>query len=88
MTASTIKLDSAEECARWLVRYGVTPRQIRDWARRGNITRHGDLYELREIADYLDNRPDADKRRAAARTLHSVTMSATMRARDASPETG
>jgi hypothetical protein len=89
VTAPTIKLDTADECARWLVRYGVTPRQIRDWARRGKITRHpGDRYEAREIANYLDNRPESDKRRAAVSHLRSARWTATMTSRDASPETG
>lgn len=82
-------LDSADEVARWLIRYGVTPRQIRDWARRGRITRYpGDRYEACEVADYLDNRPEADRRRAMRGALRSVTMSATMTPRDASPQTG
>ncbi|HET6849861.1 MAG TPA: hypothetical protein VFH74_13425 [Gaiellales bacterium] len=81
-------LDTADECSRWLVRYGVTPRQIRDWARRGRITRYGDLFCAAEIADYLDNRSNANHRRAVVSHLRSGKRTATMRPRDASPETG
>ena len=86
---TTPLLDTADECARWLTRYGVTPRQIRDWARRGRITRHpGDRYCAAEIADYLEGRSDANRRRAVVSHLRSGTRTATMRPRDASPETG
>jgi hypothetical protein len=89
MTAPPL-LDTAEECARWLrADYpDISVQQIRDWARRGHITRHeGCRYVAREIADYLDHRPDADKRRAR-RTCKQSVLSAIMSARDASPETG
>lgn len=88
MTVPTLNLDTAEECARWLVRYGVTPRQIRDWARRGHITRHGDRYVMQEIADYLDRRSVTNHRRAVMGHLRSGKRTATMTPRDASPETG
>jgi hypothetical protein len=82
-------LDTADECCRWLVRYRVTPRQIRDWARRGRITRYpGDRYIAAEIADYLERRSNADHRRAVAVYLRSASHTATMWTRDASPETG
>lgn len=85
---TTPLLDTAEECARWLVRYGVTPRQIRDWARRGRITRYGDRYCAAEIADYLDRRSDANHRRAVMSHLRSGKTTATMTASRAFPETG
>lgn len=89
MTAPTTKLDTADECARWLRHsHGVTPRQIRDWARRGRITRHGDLFCAAEIADYLDGRSDADHRRAVIGHLRSGKRTATMSASRAIPESG
>lgn len=60
-----VLLDTAEECSRWLIRYGATPRQLRQWARRGHITRHpGDLYDALEVAAYLEGRSEVDKRRS------------------------
>lgn len=65
MIAPSLLLDTAEECSRWLIRYGVTPRQLRQWAKRGHITRYsGDLYEAMEVVAYLEGRPERDKRRA------------------------
>lgn len=59
MTAAPLLLDTAEEVARWLVRYGVTPRHIHQWARRGRITRYpGNLYCAVEVADWFDNGRD------------------------------
>lgn len=70
---SALLLDNAEEIARWLPGRMITARQLRQWAKRGHITRHpGDLYSAVEVADYLDNRPDVDQRRAAAKTLHCL----------------
>lgn len=66
-----VLLDTAEEIARWLPGRGITPRQLRQWAKRGHITRYpGDLYRALEVADYLEKRPDSNQRRAAAMTLH------------------
>ena len=70
MTAS-ILLDTAEEIATWLPGRGITGRQLRQWARRGHITRYpGDRYSAVEVADYLDHRPDIDHRRATAMAAH------------------
>lgn len=67
-------LDTAEEIARWLPGRGITPRQLRQWAKRGHITRFpGDQYSAVEVADYLEQRPDIDKRRAAAMTARCAT---------------
>lgn len=64
---TTALLDSADEIARWLPGRGITARQLRQWAKRGHINRYpGDRYSAVEVADYLDGRPDVDKRRAAA----------------------
>lgn len=66
-----VLLDSPEEIARWLPGRGITPRQLRQWAKRGHITRHpGDRYSAVEVADYLDNRPAVNQRRAAAMRVH------------------
>ena len=88
MSAPTLLLDTADECARWLVGYGVTPRQIRDWARRGRINRYGDLFCAAEIADYLDNRSTTNHRRAVAGHLRSATRTATITRSDAYPKSG
>lgn len=65
MTAPAILLDTAEEVARWLQRDGVTPAKLKQWARRGHITRHpGNRYEAKEVADYLDRRSTIDANRA------------------------
>lgn len=53
MTAPTIKLDTAEECARWL---RVDVRTIRMWGRRGVVKSHGGLFEMVELAAYVDRR--------------------------------
>jgi hypothetical protein len=69
VTASAVLLDTAEEVARWLRHQHptVTPRNIRQWAKRGHITRHPcDLYVAIEVVDYLEQRPDIDRRRASA----------------------
>lgn len=58
--APPLLLDTADEVAHWLRRYGVTVRHIHQWARRGHITRHpGNLYCAREIADWYDYRRNA-----------------------------
>jgi hypothetical protein len=67
-----VKLDTAEEVARWLrVSHGVTTRHIHQWARRGRIKRYpGGLYNAKEIADWLDDgrdtRMDAVRRGVSA----------------------
>ncbi|WP_409186708.1 hypothetical protein F9C11_21705 [Amycolatopsis sp. VS8301801F10] len=37
-------------------RYRITPATLRQWVRRGHITRGDGGYNLREILDYLDRR--------------------------------
>lgn len=68
MTAPTIKLDTAEECARWL---RVDVRTIRMWGRRGVVTTHGGLFEMVEVAAYVD------KRAATRRPVHTLCACAT-----------
>lgn len=63
-------LDTPERVAYWLrADYpGITPAQLKQWARRGRIKRYpGERYEAKEVADYLDGRTTSDA--ARARTL-------------------
>ncbi|MCW2899956.1 MAG: hypothetical protein JWO67_2221 [Streptosporangiaceae bacterium] len=53
MTAPTLNLDTAEECARWL---RVDVRTIRSWGRRGIVPMHDGLFVMTEVAAYVDKR--------------------------------
>lgn len=68
-------LDTPDEVARWLPQHRITVGKLKQWARRGHITRYpGERYNAVQVAEYLDGRPDADKRRAATLVAqrHSV----------------